>query len=365
MYALAQPSRSRTLGLVVPVLCLCAGAIGAQRPPVTQASQVGPAWALKESRSEMTDDPSVILTATATGEVQGWLHRVRPSLVVRCQERKLEVYLVTGMSSHVESRHPNHTVRYRIDTTSAVTETTWTESTDDEALFAPEPKELAERLMSASTVLIEWTPFRADPVRARFRVTGLEAHRARLVAACPGALSPLSAAERAAFAASPEGRAVEAVAAFKALVDSNPKSVDRLAPTAGAVIDALLGAPTRRSGGDLTTVRIAAVDRCNLTLATMRQLTNLTAHDTAWVDLRTLAPSPTVRSRKPSTGWAVVLTTATGDKTILTHQWMSRDRRPKIASYASLVLGFDKEEVAREAANLAGAAIAACQELSQ
>jgi hypothetical protein len=338
-------------------LALSAGAHVVQAQGSSGPPHTPDGWVKTESRSAMTDEPTIVLTAQANDEVQGWLDRARPALTVRCKERKLDVYLVTGMSSHVESARGAHTLRYRIDTTRAVSESSWGESTDNNALFSPAPAELAERLMSGSTILFEWTPFNASPVQARFQVAGLEAHRSSLVAACPGALASTSAAERAAYAASPEGRRDEAVAAFKRLIDANPRYTDRMLVVSG-VIDGLLGT---RGGGSYVTTRIVAVKGCSLTVAVTHQLTNITGSDTSWVDLRTLAPSPEARALKPMAGWGAVLSTEDGAKSITTNRWMTRDRSPKVASYALLALYFDKEETAREAASLAGAAIRACR----
>lgn len=359
----------------VAAIGLCAVPIGTHSLPaqgVTGAQQSSQRavqiWNLTESKSAMTDEPSVVLATDALDEVRGWLDRTRPSLVVRCQERKLDVYLVSGMASHVENARGSHSVRYRIDTTAAVTESGWIESTDNEALFAPSPLGIAERLMSANTILMEWTPFNASPVQARFRVAGLETHRARLVAACPETLSPLSATRqaevsdsiavaRAAYAASPEGRAAEAIAAFKSLVDKHPRHVERV-----VLLSSVLDGLTNTRGRDThTTTKIAGVQGCTLTVTKAHDLTSFTSHDTAWVDLRTIAPAVAVRSLKPIAGWAVVLATESGAKTILTHLWMPRDRQPKVASYPSIHFPFDKEEVAREAEKLAAAAITACR----
>ena len=349
-------SLSRQLVPSVFGAAVCASGLGAQSPGTSQAPS---SWTVEESRSAMTDEPTVVLTTRASNEVHGRLDRARPSLIVRCRERKLDVYLVTGMSSHVEGATGSHTVRYRVDTLRAVSEGSWQESTDNEALFSPAPAALAERLMSGNTILFEWTPFHADPVQARFDVQGLEPHRAKLVAACPGTLAETSAAERAAFAASPEGRAAEAVAAFQAVIEANPRYRERMAVVT-SVIEGVLGTRTRDT---YVTTRIVDFQRCKLTISVTRQMPNLTAIDTAWVDLRTLAPSPIVKSQKPMIGWALVLATESGAKTIPVHHWMPRDREPKVATYATLSIPFDQEETAREALRLAEAAISRCRNL--
>src|SRR5207249_1077527 len=62
------------------------------RPPVRQ----GGAWVLTTSRAEIPDQPSVTLELDALNVVRGPIVDVRPALYLRCDNEKLEAFVVTG-----------------------------------------------------------------------------------------------------------------------------------------------------------------------------------------------------------------------------------------------------------------------------
>jgi hypothetical protein len=63
-------------------------------------------------------------------------------------------------------------VRIRIDDQPPIQQR-WTESTDQEALFAPSPKEFARLVANADSLMFEFTPFQSSPATAHFNVSGL------------------------------------------------------------------------------------------------------------------------------------------------------------------------------------------------
>ena len=66
--------------------------------------------------SPMDDTTTVFLSVDSDEIVEGWLDATKPTLAIRCQERRLEAYVVTGLSAHVESGNLNRsTVRIRLD----------------------------------------------------------------------------------------------------------------------------------------------------------------------------------------------------------------------------------------------------------
>ncbi|HEY6320163.1 MAG TPA: hypothetical protein VJA16_01250 [Thermoanaerobaculia bacterium] len=133
----------------------------------------------------MDNSTIVTLTRLADTPVTGWLLTAsRPALVLRCQEHKLDAYVVTGFSSSVElGRFHEHTVRLRLDDGKAV-RSTWSESTDNKALFAPNAVALVHRLAGAKTLRFEFTPFNANPQIAEFNLEGLNDHLPTLEEAC-------------------------------------------------------------------------------------------------------------------------------------------------------------------------------------
>lgn len=147
--------------------------------PVTAVAQ----WRVSEDASAMDGSKQVVLTRDAENDIQGSYHSERPSLIVRCKEGKTEVYMVTGMSASVEYDTESHTVRVRFDDGRPTTQH-WSESTDHNALFAPNAVQLAKQLVRAKTLVIEFTPFDASPAVTRFNLQGLGTHLEKVASAC-------------------------------------------------------------------------------------------------------------------------------------------------------------------------------------
>jgi hypothetical protein len=92
--------------------------------------------------------------------------------------------MVTGMPASVEKGDlEGHTVRVRFDDAGAERQR-WSQSTDNEALFAPNAVQMARNIAKAKTVRFEFTPFNASPVIATFDVSGFDQHIGRVSAAC-------------------------------------------------------------------------------------------------------------------------------------------------------------------------------------
>jgi type VI secretion system protein VasI len=159
----------------------------AQGPPATPEEK----WTISIGRSSMDDSRTVVLALDSEDKIQGPLGTVTPSLIVRCQEKKTEVYVATGMAASVESHgeysiapEDSHTVRTRLDDAVASTEY-WSESGDHKALFAERDSiEFAKALSGASTFTFQFTPFDASPQTAQFNVGGLGPHLHKLAEAC-------------------------------------------------------------------------------------------------------------------------------------------------------------------------------------
>jgi hypothetical protein len=138
-----------------------------------------------EAASEMDGSPTVAYEIEAENQIKIWLREVRPSLVVRCKERKTAVYLVTQTAASVErgADLDEHTVRVRLDEEAAVAQT-WSASTDSKALFATQPIQLVRRIAKARTLRIGFTPFNASPVIVTFDVHGFEQRLPSIAKAC-------------------------------------------------------------------------------------------------------------------------------------------------------------------------------------
>ena len=142
-------------------------------------------WTGGRAGASPTDDsPTVSYLLESSEPIAGWLRQEKPRLVIRCQERRTEVYVDVGMPASVEyGKDDRHTVRLRFDD-APVTQEAWTDSTDDKALFAPNPIQLAHRVARAKTVTFEFTPFNAKAQTATFDVTGADAVVTHVARAC-------------------------------------------------------------------------------------------------------------------------------------------------------------------------------------
>jgi type VI secretion system protein VasI len=209
----------RKLGGILLLGALAFGIIGwassrSHKPVATQVVEATPTdkWHVTKGKSPMDDSKTVVLSLDSDNEVQGPLEAVRPALIVRCQEKKTQVYVVTGMAATVETDidggpRDSHKVGLRLDDRPA-TYDSWGESTDHKALFAGDliwgeqwdsligmnaPKvvaysggvvELAKKLTGASTLTFQFTPFDGSPQTARFDLRGLDAHLHDVAEAC-------------------------------------------------------------------------------------------------------------------------------------------------------------------------------------
>lgn len=142
-------------------------------PALQTAAVATRAWS-SERRAYWTANQrnSVAFELPAENTVTVWLNQVRPLLIVRCLSRKTEAFVFTGSSLKIEPQTEDHTVSFRFDDEQETT-MRWPDSSEHDALFAPDPRGFAERLMHARTLRFGYTPHNAAPVEAHFQVSGL------------------------------------------------------------------------------------------------------------------------------------------------------------------------------------------------
>jgi type VI secretion system protein VasI len=152
--------------------------------PPPAPKPVGGKWTQTQNTSAMDDSKGVSFYLEAENKIAGWLQRKTPRLIVRCKEKRTDVYIVTGMAASVERGDlDGHSVRVRFDDAPAQRQR-WSESTDKEALFAPNAVQMARNIAKAKTVRLEFTPFNASPAIAAFDVSGFQQHLGKVSAAC-------------------------------------------------------------------------------------------------------------------------------------------------------------------------------------
>lgn len=149
--------------------------------PVERVRSTG-SW--RRGDATMDGAPSVSYRLDSPQKVSDWLGEIAtPTLVVRCHERRTEVYVATSLMSAEESMGDLHAVKVRYDD-QPVTDERWSESTDDEALFAPDGVAMARRIATAKTLWFEFKPFIADPQGATFHLAGVDGVIAHVASAC-------------------------------------------------------------------------------------------------------------------------------------------------------------------------------------
>jgi TonB family protein len=171
-------------GVLLCVLLLASPA-ASQRPPSARPVPRPPdGWQLDTSRSEMTDQPSVLLALNAVNAVEA---DFRPVLFLRCHEGALDVFIHTGsvLGSENPAGAPDVTaVRIRWGARAAADEV-WSRSASYQAAFTADPAAFVRQLLAVPDFRFEFHPFDAMPRVATFNAAGLDRHLPTLKAACP------------------------------------------------------------------------------------------------------------------------------------------------------------------------------------
>jgi hypothetical protein len=156
----------------------------AARPSVPAMSAGAPQWtSANQSRWVGNSRKSVAFEVDAERPVGVWLKRVTPVLVVRCMDRRTDVFVYTDSAAQIETEDENHTVRVALDDGPEAVQR-WPDSVEHDALFAPEGPALRQALERANTLSFGFLPHNAGPVTARFDVRGLAQRLASAGARC-------------------------------------------------------------------------------------------------------------------------------------------------------------------------------------
>ncbi len=143
------------------------------------------AWTVDKSISPLDDTQTVTLTLGADSEIHGWpATTFRPTIVIRCKEKKTNAYIVTGMSPTVEYGRTNEaTITLRLDKIPAYSLVA-DESTDNKALFLPSSTSSVKKWFGHEQLLFQFTPFNSSTVMTTFKIGGLETAIKPLRSAC-------------------------------------------------------------------------------------------------------------------------------------------------------------------------------------
>ena len=139
--------------------------------PIVESGSA-PTWVGARQASWANDGSKTIsFELQATHDVNVWMARVRPLLIVRCLYKTTEVFIATKASASIEGQAGTHTVHLNIDGDPEMVQQ-WTDSVSGHELFAPNGVALARRLATADHLGFSFTPYNAKPVTAEFVVTG-------------------------------------------------------------------------------------------------------------------------------------------------------------------------------------------------
>jgi hypothetical protein len=118
-----------------------------------------------------TQPRAITFELVADKDVAVWQSLVRPVLIVRCQARATEVFVVTNSAASIERDTRLHTVKLSFDDGNELAQM-WEHSVDHEALFAPDGTALAQQIAKAKSMSFTFTPFNASPTLVTFSVAG-------------------------------------------------------------------------------------------------------------------------------------------------------------------------------------------------
>ena len=142
-------------------------------PTATATVKAGPSWSSKQQLRWISNRrKSAAFELDANQPVAVWLKQVRPTLVVRCIDNRTDVFVYTDSAARIEEQDENHTVRVAFDGDEGAHER-WPDSVEHDALFAPDGKAMAQRILASRQMRFTFSPHNAAPVTATFEVSGL------------------------------------------------------------------------------------------------------------------------------------------------------------------------------------------------
>lgn len=111
-----------------------------------------------------------------------YLNHVRPVLAVRCVAKDTQVFILLRSSASVENGD-THTVTISLDGEPDV-EQQWVDSTDKQALFAPNGEALVASMAAARRLRFSFKPFGAPSATVEFDVHGFDESLAAMSKTC-------------------------------------------------------------------------------------------------------------------------------------------------------------------------------------
>jgi hypothetical protein len=181
-FAMLRTSAPPAVPAVVPAATPKPAAPKASKPAATPSATptsapavapiVTPKWNTANHEWLLNARKGVAFELPALKKVTIWQGISQPMLVVRCDAGRMQTFVYTASAIQMEAQDQNHSVRVSFDDEPEVTGR-WPDSSDHDALFAPDAVAFARRLTTARTLRFGYTPHNAQRAVAEFHVTGL------------------------------------------------------------------------------------------------------------------------------------------------------------------------------------------------
>jgi hypothetical protein len=143
-------------------------------PAVAVESTPPPTWSGARRASWASDGSKTIAFSLASiRDLPVWMNKARPVLAARCWYRATEVFVALDTSASFEDDADRRTVRIQWDDEPPSVQQ-WRVSESGKELFAPDGKDVIERMATARRLQFGFTPFNAEPVTAEFAVEGFD-----------------------------------------------------------------------------------------------------------------------------------------------------------------------------------------------
>jgi len=169
--AAAKPAPAARAG--APAAPPAAAAAPATAAAPEAAAPVPTKWRPANKEWLLNSRRGVAFELRSQNRVAIWQGIAQPMLVVRCDAGRLQAFVYTASALQMEAVDENHTVRVSFDDEPEATER-WADSSDHDALFAPDGAAFALRLLTARKLEISYTPHNAQRAVVEFQTAGLD-----------------------------------------------------------------------------------------------------------------------------------------------------------------------------------------------
>ena len=141
-------------------------------PAVVAAPAVASKWNAGNHDWLASNKKAVAFEVKSINRVAVWQGVSQPVLVVRCDAGKVQAFVYTASAIQMEPQDENHGVGIRFDDQPESSER-WADSSEHDALFAPDGAAFAARIAGSSKLRFSYKPHNANRAVAEFPTSGL------------------------------------------------------------------------------------------------------------------------------------------------------------------------------------------------